>query len=145
MRYIVTVAALILSYAPTVSYAQWVTLSGLGGQSCGKYLAAVHGHAPGKGNVVSHPQQGRFWDEHSRYMDWLSGFVGATNWFVLDERNQIQVDNAAIDVWIRKWCEQNPTEPLAYAASQFVWDQRKDYLEAWYARQNLKPDRMLGR
>jgi hypothetical protein len=78
-------------------------------------------------------------------MAWLNGFLIATNWWVADERNQIHVDNAAIDVWIRKWCEQNPTKPLAGAASEFVWDQRKDYLEAWYARQGLRPDRMLSR
>jgi hypothetical protein len=108
MRYIVTVAALILSCAPTASYAQWVTLSGLGGHSCGKYLAAVHGHAPGTGRVLNRPD-GPAYDDHVRYMDWLNGFLTATNWFVLDERNQIQIDNAAIDVWIRKWCELNPT------------------------------------
>ena len=84
MQYIVTVAALILSFAPTASYAQWVTLSGLGGHSYGKYLAAVHGHPPGTGNTVNHPQHGRYYDDHSRYMDWLSGFVGATNWWVAD-------------------------------------------------------------
>jgi len=40
MRYIVTVAALILSYGPTASHAQRVYEAG--NDSCGKYLAAVH-------------------------------------------------------------------------------------------------------
>ena len=135
MRYIVTVAALILSCGTTAGYAEWVTLSGLGARSCGQYLAAVHGHAPGAGRVVKSPDGREFYDDHARYMGWLNGFLTATNWFVLDERNQIQIDNAAIDVWIRKWCEQNPTQTLAFAASKFVWDQRKDYIEAWEARQ----------
>ena len=39
MRYIVTVAALILSYGTTASYAQRVYEAG--NDSCGKYLAAV--------------------------------------------------------------------------------------------------------
>jgi hypothetical protein len=91
-------------------------------------------HPPGAGRVLNRPD-GPAYDDHARYMGWLNGFLTATNWFVLDERNQIQIDNAAIGVWIRKWCEQNPTKLLAYAASQFVWDQRKDYLEAWDARQ----------
>ena len=68
-------------------------------------------------------------------MAWLGGFFSAMNWLVLDEPNGIKTDNAAIDVWIRKWCEQNPTKTLVEAASAFVWDQRKDYLEAWSARQ----------
>jgi hypothetical protein len=57
------------------------------------------------------------------------------NWLVLDRPNGIESDNAAIDVWIRKWCEQNPTKPLIEAASEFAWDQRKDYLQSWFARQ----------
>jgi hypothetical protein len=59
----------------------------------------------------------------------------ATNWLVTNEPNGIQSDNAAIDVWIRKWCQQNPTKSLFQAAAEFVRDQRKDYLEAWSARQ----------
>ena len=48
MRYIVTVAALILSCGTTAGYAQKPYVSAPGTHSCGKYLAAVHGHAPGK-------------------------------------------------------------------------------------------------
>ena len=135
MRYIVTVAALILSYAPTASYAQRANVYGLGNDSCGKYLAAVHGHAPGKGTGFKDRWRGQFYDDHTRYMAWLGGFVTATNLWVTNEPNSIQSDHAAIDVWIRKWCEQNPTKTLVEAASAFVWDQRKDYLEAWFARQ----------
>ena len=133
MRYIVTVAALILSYAPTAGYAQRVYEAG--NNSCGKYLAAVHGHAPGKGTGFKDRWRGQFYDDHFRYMAWLAGFLDATNLWVTNDRNSIQSDNAAIDVWIRKWCEQNPTKTLVEAASAFVWDQRKEYLEAWSARQ----------
>jgi hypothetical protein len=90
---------------------------------------------------VDDPQGRQFSDDHSLYMAWLGGFLSAMNWLVLHEPNGIKSDDAAIDVWIRKWCEQNPTKSLARAAWEFVRDQRKDYLEAWYARQNLKPDR----
>jgi hypothetical protein len=134
MRYIVTVAALILSYAPTTSYAQRVYEAG--NDSCGKYLAAVHGHAPGKGTGFKDRWRGQFYDDHTRYMDWLGGFVTATNLWVTNEPNvRIKSDDAAIDVWIRKWCEKNPTKTLFQAAAEFVRDQRKDYLEAWFARQ----------
>ena len=135
MRYIVTVAALILSYATTASYAQQANVSAPGTHSCGKYLEAVRGHAPGKGIGFNDRWRGQFSDDHTRYLDWLAGFLTATNWWVTNEPNGIQSDNAAIDVWIRKWCEQNQTKSLAQAASAFVWDQRKDYLEALGARQ----------
>jgi hypothetical protein len=68
-------------------------------------------------------------------MAWLDGFLNATNLWVLNGPNGIRSDSAAIDVWIRKWCEQNPTMPLIQAAHQFVSDQRKEYLEGWQARQ----------
>ena len=137
MRYIVTVAALILSCAPTASYAQSQStyVHNMGNQSCGKYLAAVHGHPPGIGKVINHPQGGQFSDDHYLYMAWLGGFFTATNLWMLNEPNGIESDSSAIDVWIRKWCEQNPTMPLAQAAWAFVWDQRKDYLQGWFARQ----------
>jgi hypothetical protein len=135
MRYIVTVAALILSCAPTASYAQKMLFSyGVGTNSCGKYLAAVHGHPPGIGRVANYPKEGRFFDDHHRYMDWLGGFL-TTNLWVTKSPNTIESDMSAIDVWTRKWCEQNPTKPLLDAAYEFIWDQRKDYLEAWSARQ----------
>jgi hypothetical protein len=137
MRYIVTVAVLILSFAPTASYAQAPSIYYYdpATHSCGKYLAAVHGHPPGAGNTINHPRGGQFSDDHHGYMAWLGGFFTATNQWVLNGPSGIQSDHAAIDVWIRKWCEQNPTKRLIDAASEFVWDQRKDYLEAWLARQ----------
>ena len=130
MRYIVTVAALILSYATTASYAQQANVSAPGAHSCGKYLEAVRGHAPGKGIGFNDRWRGQFSDDHTRYLDWLAGFLTATNWWVTNEPNSIRGDQSAIDVWIRKWCEQNPTKTLVEAAYAFVWDQRKDYLEA---------------
>ena len=85
MRYIVTVAVLILSYATTASYAQQANVSAPGAHSCGKYLEAVRGHAPGKGREIDHPQEGRFSDDHTLYMAWLEGFFTATNLWVLNE------------------------------------------------------------
>jgi hypothetical protein len=131
-RRIGSVCALILS--STAGYAQTAYVYDLGAQSCEKYLAAVHGHPPGMGKSFNDRQGGRFSDDHSVYMAWLTGFFTATNLWVL-EPNGIRSDSAAIDVWIRKWCEQNSTKTLREAASAFVWDQRQDYLNAFFARQ----------
>jgi hypothetical protein len=137
MRYIVTVAALILSCGIATSYDQGdrAIVFAPGTHSCGRYLAAVHGHAPGAAIVLHHPQHGPYYDNHTRYMDWLAGFLSATNFWVTDEPNGIKSDDAALDVWLRKWCDQNPTKTLMDAASRFVFDQRKDYIKAWFARQ----------
>jgi hypothetical protein len=113
MRYCVAavIAALSLS-TPCHAQSGMNFVSGFGGNSCGMYLAAVHGHPPGKGRFLNRPEA-QFTDEHVRYMDWLDGFFSATNWFIFKEHNQIRDDEAAIDVRIRKWCEQNPTQGLA--------------------------------
>ena len=129
MRYIVTVvAALILS---TTCHAQGrsIFIHNGGTHSCGKYLAAVQGHPPGAGMM-----RGQFSDDHFLYMAWLGGFFSAMNVWMMDERNEIKSDNAAIDVWIRKWCEQNSTKQLVDAAWAFAWDQRPEYLQAYFAR-----------
>jgi len=140
MRYFVTavIAASALSYGTTADAQEKVIFTtGLANNSCGKYLAAVHGHPPGKSMVADLPQ-GQFHDDHHRYIEWLRGFLTATDLLVMDGPNQLKVDDAAIDVWIRKWCEQNPTKPLFQAAMAFVRDQRKDYLEAWFAGQQAR-------
>jgi len=127
MRYIVTVIALLI--LSSVSYAQGtgkVFLRGPGHSSCGQYLAAVQGHAPGTGSRLTDPNGQFYYDDHFRYMEWISGFLSAANWLVIDERNQLEYDYAATDVWIRKWCEQHPTNSLFAAAVSFVWDQRPE-------------------
>ncbi len=79
MRYIITViATLALSTACHAQDGPNAFISGQGYNSCGKYLAAVHGHAPGTGRVLNHPQ-GQLYDDHIRYLDWLNGFFTATN------------------------------------------------------------------
>src|SRR5262245_46342178 len=135
MRCVVGVIALLILSSACHAQSQSFFIYGLGSDSCGKYLAAVHGHQPGTGNVINHPQEGRYSDEHHRYMSWLDGFFTATNMLITNEPNGIDSDRAAIDVWTRKWCEQNPTKQLIDAAWAFAWDQRPEYLQAYFAKQ----------
>jgi hypothetical protein len=120
-RYSVIVA-LLLSCVPAVGYAQSVfKVLGVGNNSCGQYLSAVHNHPPGKYRVMNH-QEGQFSDQHARYYDWLAGFVSASNLWMArtNTGSTITTDNAAIDVWVRRWCEQNPTKTVTEAANEFV-------------------------
>jgi len=141
MRYVVTamIAALVLSYgAAANAQGRGVFIYDPGNQSCGKYLAAVRGHAPGTASAIDRHSR-RYSDDHYLYMAWLGGFLSATNWWVMDaEHNEIRADGSAVDVWIRKWCEQNPTRRLIEAASAFAWDQRQEYLLSYFARQSTR-------
>jgi hypothetical protein len=125
MRYSMIVASL-LSSVSTVAYAQVTFVIGMGLNSCSMYLSAVENHPPGMYRAIER-QEGKFVDEHARYDDWLAGFVTASNWWAArtGTGNGISVDPPAIDVWVKRWCEQNPTKNVVEAASAFVQERRR--------------------
>jgi hypothetical protein len=100
--------------------------NGNNSDNSGRYLSGVHNHPPGTPRVMKH-EEGRFADEHSGYLDWLAGFVTASNAWIArtGTGNSIRTDYAAIDVWVRKWCEQNPTRSVFEAANAFVMDHNR--------------------
>jgi hypothetical protein len=123
-----SMAALLLSCVSTAVYAQsqGVFVTGMGDESCGKYLSAVHNQPPGKYRVLNR-RDGDYYDEHMVYGEWLKGFLTAMNLSSVMEGkdNVTTADNAAIDVWIRRWCEQNPTKKSIEATIAFTKDQRR--------------------
>jgi hypothetical protein len=116
------IVALLLSSVFTAGYAQPYYIVGLGLNSCGQYLSAVHNHPPGKSQGLQYQGGATYVDEATRYLDWLAGFVSASNGWIArtDTGNGVKADYAAIDVWMRRWCEQNPTKLVIEAASEFV-------------------------
>jgi hypothetical protein len=117
---------LLLNCVSTTGHAQTFISYGMGSNSCGQYLAAVYGHAPATYGVVD-VGGAKFFDQHALYKEWLLGFITATNmWSVTaGTGSNIQTDPPAIDVWMRKWCEQNPTKRVSEAAWEFTQDQRQ--------------------
>jgi hypothetical protein len=75
-------AAMLMTIGGAIGYAQDSGRSGRilghGNNSCGQYLQAVHGHAPGAPRGIKRPE-GEYVDEHERYFDWFTGFISATN------------------------------------------------------------------
>jgi hypothetical protein len=120
------IAVLLLSCISATGYAQTVSSYGMGSNSCGQYLAAVYGHPPATYGVVDVPG-GKLFDQHALYKEWLLGFVTATNIWSLDAgtASDIKTDPPAMDVWMRKWCEQNPTKTVSAAAWAFIQDHRR--------------------
>jgi hypothetical protein len=120
-------AALLLSFVSTGGYAQVFTAHGVGLGSCGKYLSAAHNQPPGRYMNFKGAQGAPLFDEHGLYIEWLLGFITAINRSLLSAgtRSDVQTDAAAIDVWIRKWCEQNPTRTVAEAACAFTQGQHR--------------------
>jgi hypothetical protein len=118
------VACLLLTWAVTAAFAQSVpdttTVHGIGGKSCGDYLSAVSDHAPGTGMQMEQAN-GEYFDAALVQREWLAGFMTAMN--MTEPTMQITADAAAIDVWIRGWCEQHPNGALVHAAAAFVREQ----------------------
>jgi hypothetical protein len=104
------IAVLLLSFVSTAGYAQNFTVHGRGLDSCGKYLSAAHDQPPGRYHSFKGPQGAPLFDEHGLYVQWLLGFITATNMSSVSAGTgsniqNIQTDAAAIDVWMRKWCD----------------------------------------
>jgi hypothetical protein len=98
------------------------TVHGIGGKSCGDYLSAVSEHAPGTGMQIRQGNR-EYFDEALVRREWLAGFMTAMNMMWSEPTMQITADAAAIDVWIRQWCAQNPSGALVHAAAAFVREQ----------------------
>ena len=116
------IVALLLSCVSTAGYAQpYFNASGIGRSGCGQYLSAFHDRPPGKIRTITHPE-GEFVDEAARYTDWLAGFFTASNWWIArtGKGNSVRADYAIIDVWMKRWCEQNPTKSVLEGAIEYV-------------------------
>ena len=93
---------------------------GVGQRSCGQFMAAV-GQAP-VGQVKQHTATDgtKYYAELIRYNEWMMGFVTGFNSSREDDSDyQIRVDMAALNLWLRKWCNDNPTKAVSQAAVAF--------------------------
>jgi hypothetical protein len=99
------------------------TVLGAGQKSCGEYLAAVYGLSPGRFRVETTPSGKTYGNDARALYEWLAGFISAANASSPDGV-QIKTDPAAIDVWMRKHCEQNRARSVSHAAQQFVQELR---------------------
>jgi len=126
MRKVVLPLAFVLIASGQAVAQSTIYAIGMGLNSCGQYLSAVHNHPPGTYTSIERPQEGEFFDEASRYQQWLGGFISGSNWKTYkDSGNNVRTDGAAIDVWMRRWCERNPTKKVFEAAAAFVLEQGK--------------------
>jgi len=120
------IACSFLTSVASLGFAQAVpdttTVHGIGGKSCGDYLSAVSNHAPGTGMLIKHAD-GEYFDAAFVQREWLAGFMTAMNMMWSEPTMQITADAAAVDVWIRQWCEQHPNSALVHAAAAFVSEQ----------------------
>jgi hypothetical protein len=96
---------------------------GAGQDSCGKFIASIGKRPPGKMQSMT-TRDGDFVSENVAYIQWLTGFVSGFNAVVVtigEEQRQVrQVDGAGLDLWMRNWCNQHPTQQVVDGALAFI-------------------------
>jgi hypothetical protein len=120
------IAFLLLTCTGDIGFAQTLLdttiVHGIGGKSCGEYLSAASNHPPGTGMTAKQADVDYF-DAATVQSEWLAGFMTAMNMVWSEPTMQITAGAAAIDDWIRKWCERHPTQVLVHAAAAFTREQ----------------------
>jgi hypothetical protein len=92
---------------------------GAGQKTCGEYLAVVYGLLPGSFRIETTPTGKTYGNDARALYEWLAGYISAAN-ATSPDGVQIKTNPAAIDVWMRKHCEQNRTGSISHAAQQFL-------------------------
>jgi hypothetical protein len=119
-RLFVLLAAMIWG---AVAHANTIVI-GIGTSSCGKFIASIGNNPPGKIEKI-HTPDGDFLSENAEYNQWLLGFVSGFNFAHDDDLGQqVKVDFAGMDLWIRNWCNKHPMNTVSQAAYAFIDEMR---------------------
>ena len=110
-----------------VAHAATVFGVGSGQDSCGRYIAALGDAPPGKYRKMN-TAEGVYFSENTVYQQWLMGFVSGFNaTHAGDLEQQVKkIDPAGMDLWMRNWCNQHPTQDVFDGAIDFINEMRAD-------------------
>jgi hypothetical protein len=91
---------------------------GVGGDLCVSYISHVT-TSPGK--LVSRSALDDRQDLQSTiYREWLLGFISGYNATLNDRTERVQVDVAAVELYVRWWCGQNRASNIATGVQRFL-------------------------
>jgi hypothetical protein len=95
---------------------------GAGQYSCGKLIATAGTTPPGARFQRTDREKGLIINEYAMYQEWLMGFVTGYNFAHNDlvEQQVARIDIAGLDLWMRNWCNQHPTQTVFQGASVFI-------------------------
>ena len=100
---------------------------GIGQYSCGRFIASIGKQPPGHMGTMS-TRDGNFVSENAEYTQWLLGFLSGFNAAHAGEREQ-QVtgsDPAGMDLFMRNWCNQHPTQSVFEGALALINEMRSN-------------------
>jgi hypothetical protein len=103
-----------------------VTGWGVGSKSCGRFIATIGKLPPGKYHSIDTKNE-TFVSENTQYQQWLMGFLTGFNTAHVGDKEQPisgRIDLAGMDLWMRNWCNQHPTESVFHGALAFIDEMR---------------------
>lgn len=115
-------------FAPTFAGDAGLLVLGAGQKSCAQFLMAITSPSGAQtpiGQVWSQgtPSGARMYAELARYQEWMTGFITGYNAaHEADIDGQIKIELAAMDAWLRNWCNGNPTRSVAEAGRQLRYE-----------------------
>ena len=117
----------VLLLTADVAHAEMVFVMGIGQHSCGQLIAAM-----GKDHPLGQHREmdigtDVFVDEYTQYQQWLLGFVSGfniTHASEAEQQQQVRTDPSTMDLWMRNWCNQHPTESVFHGAVAFITEMR---------------------
>lgn len=117
-RRFLLVTALTFLCAPALSLEpnQWV-VTGIGNDSCASYVLALTENRP----TAAITYDGKtYFTTANAYTQWVTGFVTATNLAGKPGSGQMQVDVNGIALWVKQYCEANPSASVVMGAGAFI-------------------------
>ena len=93
------------------------TVVGLGSDSCASFVLALTDNRPTDAMTMGGKT---YFTTANAYTQWVTGFVTSANWSGRPGKGQMQIDVNGISLWVKNYCEQNPSQSIVFAASAFV-------------------------
>jgi len=119
VRKVLVLAAVLIS--GTVHAEQLpLSITGAGQKTYGSFISAVGNTPPGQFQQVN-TRNGQFDSELRNYQSWLMGFITGVNAESMESQDQQinGVDIAAVDLWMRNWCNAQPIRIVLEGAMAF--------------------------
>ena len=113
-----TVVRIIFSGAlltSTLVTAQQIMVFGIGKDSCGSFTLAIAKNVP---TSAMRMDEQLYYTDTAAYAQWIAGYVTANE--AARQPVRSHTDFNGVMMWIKNFCDSNPTSPLAHAAQAFV-------------------------
>lgn len=86
-------------------------VNGIGGDSCASFVLSLSDYQPTNAIVTGGKT---YYTMANAYTQWLAGYITAGS----QGANRVDVNGIAL--WVKKYCEANPSESLVFGAGAFI-------------------------